>query len=82
MVDTTTIQMPTNLKKELESFKEYSRETYADVIRRLLENMKQNEESMLELNKETLKGIEEAKDDIKKSRLYTTKQLKKELGLK
>lgn len=80
MPGTTTIQISNNLKKDLDSFKEHNRETYEEVIDKLILFAKENEESKMELSKETLEGIKEAKEDIKKGRVYTTAQLKKELG--
>jgi len=79
--DTTTIQVPSKLKKDLDSFKDYARETYAEVIEKLIASVKEDEEAEMELSTETLKGIEEAKGDIRKGRVYTTSQMKKELGL-
>ncbi len=35
----------------------------------------------MELSKETLRDLKEAEEDIRKGRVYSTKQLKKELGL-
>ncbi len=80
MAGTTTIQISNNLKKDLDSFKEHNRETYEEVIDKLVLFAKENEESKMELSKETLEGIKEAKEDIKKGRVYSTAQLKKELG--
>jgi len=79
--DSTTIQVSKEIKKELNAFKDYERESYAEVISKLIAIVKEDEESEMELSKETLKGIKEAEEDIKKGRVYTTKQLKKELGL-
>ncbi len=81
MSDSTTIQVSKEIKKELNAFKDYERESYAEVISKLIAIVKEDEESEMELSKETLKGIKEAEEDIKKGRVYTTKQLKKELGL-
>jgi len=78
---TTTILVSRDLKDELDSFKEYDRETYAEVIKKLIRIVKEADESKLELSNETLKAIEEAREDIKKGRVYTSKQLSKELGL-
>jgi len=78
---TTTVQVSTKLKKELDGFKEHERETYAEVIKKLVEKAKESEEAELELSEETLKSALEAKEDIRKGRIYNTKQLKKELGL-
>jgi predicted CopG family antitoxin len=80
-MDATTIQVPNKVKNELDRFKGHPRETYADVINRLIEMAREGEESRLELSIETLKGIKQAKEDIRKGRVYTTAQVKKELGL-
>jgi len=81
MSETTTIQIPIQLKKELTSLKDYNRETYADVIEKLISIAKEDREENLELSTATLQDIAEAKVDIKKGRLYSSKQIKKELGL-
>lgn len=81
MLNTTTIQVSNKVKKELDGFKEHPRETYAEVISKLIRTAKEDEESKMELSEETLKGLKEAEEDIKKGRVYTTAQLKKELGL-
>ncbi|MDD5148534.1 MAG: hypothetical protein PHH08_03665 [Candidatus ainarchaeum sp.] len=81
MANTTTIQISNVLKKDLDSFKDYERETYAEVIDKLILIAKENEESKLELSEETLAGVKEAREDIAKGRVYTSSQLKKELGL-
>ena len=81
MPATTTVQVSTKLKKELDGFKEHKRETYAEVIGKLIEKAKEDEELELELSEETAIGAVEAKEDIRKGRVYSTKQLKKELGL-
>ncbi|MFH1695924.1 MAG: hypothetical protein ABH850_05890 [Candidatus Micrarchaeota archaeon] len=39
-----------------------------------------DEESKMELSEEILKGIKEAEEDIRKGRVYPTKELKKRLG--
>lgn len=81
MSSTTTIQVSNRLKKNLDAFKEHSRETYEEVIDRLVEIVKEDEESDLELSEETLAGIKESTEDLRKGRVYTSKQLRKELGL-
>ena len=57
MSETTTIQIPIKLKKELTSLKDYNRETYADVIEKLISIAKEDEEANLDLSKETLNDI-------------------------
>ena len=79
--DSTTIQISKKMKKQLDAFKGHQRETYEDVIGRLVTIAKEDEEAELELSEETLKGLKEAEEDIKKGRVYTTAQVKKELGL-
>jgi hypothetical protein len=78
---TTTIQIPNKIKNELDGFKDYARETYAEVISKLIDFAREEEESEMKLSEETLRGIKEAKEDIRKGRVYSTAQLKKELGL-
>jgi len=77
----TTVQIPVKVKKELDAFKDHARETYAEVIEKLVELAREQEESKMELSEEAIKGVEEAREDIKKGRVYTTAKLKKELGI-
>ena len=81
MGDTTTIQVSGKLKQDHEAFKENERETYAGVIARLIKIAREEEESEMELSQEVLSGIKEAEEDIRKGRVYRTKQLKKDLCL-
>ena len=69
------------LKSELDLIKEYGRETYAEVISRLVNRVKEDEEAGMELSKETLKGIREAREDIRKGRVLSSEKLKNDLGL-
>ena len=80
MNKTTTILVSRQLKKELDSFKEFGRETYADVIRKLVHRARQSDESGLELSKETIKAIEAARNDIKEGRVHSSKKLAEEMG--
>jgi len=74
----TTIQLEQKTKKELERMKIFPRETYNEVIIRLV--LTSREET--ELSEQTIKNIEKALEDVKKGRLYSTKEAKKELGIK
>jgi predicted transcriptional regulator len=74
----TTIQLDEKTKEELEKVKLFPRETYNEVIIRLV--MTSQEET--ELSEETIKNIEKALDDVKKGRLYSTEEVRKELGIK
>jgi predicted transcriptional regulator len=72
-VATTTIQLTQEMKKVLEGMKLHPRETYEEVLERLLEDLE-------ELNEQTKKEIEQAIRDIKAGRYRTHQQLKDELG--
>ncbi len=61
------------MKKVLEGMKLHPRETYEEVLERLLEDLK-------ELNEQTKKEIEQAIRDVKAGRYRTHQQLKDELG--
>ena len=74
----TTIQIHRSLKVKLEKLKVHPRESYEKVIERLVENITDNES----LSEEEIIDIEEGLADIKARRVYTTKKLKKELGIK
>ena len=68
------------LKTELDSLKDFQRETYSDVIRKLVDRAKQDNESKMELSEAVLKSIERAKKDIKAGRIYSSRKLAQELG--
>ncbi len=72
-VATTTIQLSQDMKKVLEGMKLHARETYEEVLERLLEDLQ-------ELNEQTKKEIEQAVRDIKAGKYRTHQQLKDELG--
>ena len=72
-VATTTIQLSQDMKKVLEKMKLHPRETYEEVLERLLEDLQ-------ELNEQTKKEIEQAIRDIKAGKYRTHQQLKHELG--
>lgn len=70
---TTTIQLSQEMKQVLEGMKLHPRETYEEVLERLLEDLR-------ELNDQTKKEIERAIREIKAGRYRTHQQLKDELG--
>lgn len=76
-METTTIQITKVLKKKLEELKIYPQETMDQLIQRLAENKIDHEP----LSEKEIKGIEEGLEDIKAGRIYSTKELKKELGI-
>ena len=70
----TTIQISDNVKSILDRMKIIERETYNDVIERMIEDD-------LELNKKTKIEIEEARKRIKSGKFITQEEAKKRLGL-
>lgn len=73
IVATTTIQLSQDMKRVLEGMKLHPRETYEEVLERLLEDLQ-------ELNEQTKKEIDQAIRDIKAGKYRTHQQLKDELG--
>lgn len=72
-VATTTIQLSQDMKKVLEGMKLHPRETYEEVLERLLEDLQ-------EINEQTKKEIEQAIREIKAGKYRTHQHLKDELG--
>jgi predicted transcriptional regulator len=70
---TTTIQLSQDMKKVLEGMKLHPRETYEEVLERLLEDLQ-------ELDDQTKREIEQAIREIKAGKYRTHQQLKDELG--
>ncbi|MBL7054928.1 hypothetical protein ISS05_04175 [Candidatus Woesearchaeota archaeon] len=70
----TTIQISEELQSKLTKRKIFDRETYEEIIWDLLEDS-------MELNEQTKLDIAEAREDIKKGRVYTLDQVKKEMSL-
>ena len=70
----TTIQISSELKKELSTLKMYDKESYEEVIWDLIEDS-------LELSEEAKADLKEAEEDVREGRVYTLDQVKKELGL-
>ncbi len=69
----TTIQIKDDVKSILTQMKLFERETYNDVLERLIEDVQ-------ELNKDTKKEIESAIKEIKSGRYITHEELGKEMG--
>jgi len=76
MVTTIQVQKPT--KEKLESLKRTKRETYDEIITELIELA---EEERMEFSEKTRKEIETARNEIKRGKVLTTKELIKELGI-
>ncbi len=69
----TTIQISNEMRDQLNSLKLFRRETYNDVIERILEDMQ-------ELNKKTKKEIGQAIKEIESGHYKTHEEVRKELG--
>ena len=73
---TTTIKIKDKTRTKLESFKLHAKETYNDVIERLIRTAQDDE-----LDSKTIKNLRKSLDDIEKGRTYSLAQVEKELGL-
>jgi len=73
----TSIQIENKTKTKLEKLKIFPRESYNDVVNRLLK-IAQDDDT---LDPSTIKDLEDALDDVKKGRLISHKQVKQKHGL-
>jgi predicted transcriptional regulator len=80
MAETTTVSIPKALKRDLDALRGNPRETYSDIIGRLVECARDGE-SGLEFSEATLKKIAQAREDMRKGRVYTSREMAKRLGL-
>ncbi|MCK9278988.1 DUF7557 family protein [Methanoculleus sp. UBA303] len=71
----TTVWVSPETKNRLAGMKRYPRETFDDVIRRLMDSTEDDEP----LSDEAIRGIEESLEDIKAGRLYTLEEARAEL---
>lgn len=75
----TSIQLENKTKTRLDKMKVFPKESYNDVVNRLI-NVVEDDEGVL--SEQTIKNIEQGLADIKAGRVYTSEQVKKKLGLK
>ena len=73
----TTIQLQPEVKDSLDQLKRHPRESYNEVIKRLVETRIDEEP----LSEEAMNGIEEALEDIRQGRLHTEEEIRKEFGV-
>ena len=71
----TTIKIKGKTRAKLENFKLHTKETYNDVIERLMTAQDD------ELDPQTIKNLRKSLDDIEHGRTYSLSQVEKELGL-
>ena len=69
----TTIQISNEMRVQLNNLKLFERETYNDVLERILEDMQ-------ELNEKTKKEIARAIKEIESGHYKTHEEVRKELG--
>jgi len=72
-VATTTIQITTGVKRTLERMKLHPRETFNDVLERVLEDLR-------ELDDATKTEVEQARAEIRSGRYLTSDQVRKAMG--
>ena len=77
MARTTTIRLDTSVKKRLESFKNFDRESYEDVIRRMI-NISQDSDK---LDADEIRQLESSIADLKKGRVLSWSDAKKKWGI-
>lgn len=76
----TTIQLEEKIKRQLEELKNHPRETYNEVLERLVKMAtKETEEA---LSSQAIKNIQKSLEDIKAGRVSSHEEVKKRLGLK
>jgi len=84
----TNIRLDSNIKKKLDSMKIHSRESYNEVVTRIIGNMKKSidEESLRETievlsDPETMRDIAEALENYDKGKFVSWEKIKKDVGL-
>ena len=77
----TTIQVEKKTREKLADLREYGRETYDEVVRRLITVFEVVRGEEGELTEETKKAIEEGLRQAEGRKGITTKQLLKNLGV-
>jgi predicted transcriptional regulator len=73
----TSIRISTDMRDKLSELKVHPKESYEDVIRRLVEDCVDDEP----LSDATIQAIEESLADIKAGRVYSLEDVAEELGL-
>jgi hypothetical protein len=74
MPATTVIQIPLILKARLDALKIYPRETYADLLERILEDLQ-------ELGPKTRRAIEKSRSEVKAGKVTALDEVKRGLNL-
>src|SRR6185312_8196722 len=72
----TTIKIKDKTRTKLENFKIYSKETYNDVIERLMRTAQDDD-----LDPQTVRNLRKSLDDMEKGKTYSLEQVEKELDI-
>ncbi len=75
-MEPTTLRVDLEVKKRLDELKIHPKESYNEVIARLIEAYTDDEP----LSDEEIKGIEESLEDIKAGRVYPLEEVRREIG--
>ncbi len=78
-MNATTIKINLDTKHQLDQFREYKRETYDELIRKMIYIVKKVK-TKPELSKEAIIAIENARKRIKAGKFVTEEEAKKRLG--
>lgn len=76
----TSIQIEKEIKEHLDKLKNHPRETYNEVLVRMIHIVSQQDNE--ELSRQTIKNIEKSLAEIKAGKISSHKDVKKRLGLK
>ena len=79
IMNSTTIKINVDTKHQLDQFREYKRETYDELIRKMIyivENLK----TQPKLSREAVAAIEAARERIRKGMYVSEEEAKKRLG--
>lgn len=82
MENLTSIQINKKTLNKLKEFKDYKRETYDELLNKLMIVMEFISKKEPELKEEVIKEIEEARKEIKEGKGISTNQIIRELGIK
>ena len=78
-MDTTTIKLYGNTKRQLDKFKEYKNESYDEVINKMI-FIANKAKTNPELSKETVIAIDNARKRIKAGNFITEEEERKRIG--
>jgi len=76
----TTIKLQDRTKSQLDEFRQYKNESYDEVVRKIIQVVRTCKTNP-KLSQQTIKDIEEAREQIKKGEFYTEQEAKKILGI-